>query len=186
MTRIIAGSARGRRLSVPAAGTRPTTDRVRESMFNILAARIDFTGLIVLDLFAGSGALGLEALSRGAESVTFVEADAKAVKTIEANIRASGLSGGRVIRRRAAEHLERSGGAYDLVLADPPYDLPEDEVAHLVRQLADGAVSDGGLVVLERAARAADTWWPSEFDDVLIRRYGETRVEVALYRPPHG
>ena len=122
MTRIIAGSARGRRLSVPAAGTRPTTDRVRESMFNILAARIDFDGLIVLDLFAGSGALGLEALSRGAESVTFVEADAKAAKIIEANVRALGLSGVRVIRRRAAEHLERSGGTYDLVLADPPYD----------------------------------------------------------------
>ena len=82
--------------------------------------------------------------------------------------------------------LPRSTTAFDLVLADPPYDLPENEIAQLVRQLADGAVSDGGLVVLERAARAAETRWPSEFDDVLIRRYGETRVEVALHRPPHG
>jgi 16S rRNA (guanine966-N2)-methyltransferase len=133
----------------------------------------------VLDLFAGSGALGLEALSRGAEAVTFVESDARAVKVIEANIMASGLSGGTVVRRRAADHLQRCGRAYDLVLADPPYDLPENEIATLLDHLSGGAVSLGGLVVLERSTRSAATVWPPNFDEVMIRRYGETRIELA-------
>ena len=110
--RIVGGRLRGLKLAEvgdgdPAAHLRPTTDRVREAMFNLIenSAGIPLDGARVLDLFAGTGALGLEALSRGAESVTFVEADAKAAKIIEANVRASGLSGGRVIRRRAAEHV---------------------------------------------------------------------------------
>jgi 16S rRNA (guanine966-N2)-methyltransferase len=179
MTRIIAGSARGRRLSVPAAGTRPTTDRVREAVFNILAARLDFDGLAVLDLFAGSGALGLEALSRGAGSVVFVESDVKAVKVIEANIRASGLSGASVVRRRVADHVERGNAAFDLVFADPPYDLVDRDIADLLADLAGGPVSRGGLVVLERGARSIATAWPEAFGEVLIRRYGETRIEMA-------
>jgi 16S rRNA (guanine966-N2)-methyltransferase len=184
MTRIIAGSARGRRLAVPAAGTRPTTDRVRESVFNILAARLDFDGLTVLDLFAGSGALGLEALSRGAGSAVFVESDPKAIKVIEANIRASGLAGARVVRRRVADHLQRPGGASDLVFADPPYDLADREVAELLTDLAAGAVAHGGLMVLERAARSAPTVWPEEFGEVAVRRYGETRIEMAEWASP--
>src|SRR6202011_2598985 len=88
LTRIIAGRARGRRIAVPPKGTRPTSDRVREALFNVLGARLDFEGLSVLDLYAGSGALGLEALSRGAAEVTFVEADARAAAVIERNLNA--------------------------------------------------------------------------------------------------
>jgi 16S rRNA (guanine966-N2)-methyltransferase len=184
MTRIIAGSARGRRLAVPAAGTRPTTDRVRESVFNILAARIDFDGLTVLDLFAGSGALGLEALSRGAGSAVFVESDPKAIKVIEANIKTSGLSGARAVRRRVADHLQHPGRPSDLVFADPPYDMADRDVAGLLADLTAGAVAHEGLVVLERAARSTPTAWPEAFGDVAIRRYGETRIEVAEWISP--
>lgn len=179
MTRIIAGSARGRRLSVPAAGTRPTTDRVRESVFNILAARIGFDGCAVLDLFAGSGALGLEALSRGADAVVFVESDAKAAKVIDANIRVSGLRGAILARRRVADHLQRPGRAADLVFADPPYDLPAEQLSEILELLAQGQVAADGIVVLERSARSEDTAWPAVFGDVEIRKYGESRIELA-------
>lgn len=184
MTRIIAGAARGRRLSVPASGTRPTTDRVRESVFNILAARMDFDACVVLDLFAGSGALGLEALSRGADTVVMVEADAKAAKVIDANIRVSGLTGAVVARRRVADHLRRPGRAADVVFADPPYDLPGAELSEILELLTTGAVAHDGLVVLERATRSDDTVWPAAFGDVDIRRYGETRIELAEFTPP--
>lgn len=93
LTRIIGGVAGGRRIAVPPRGTRPTTDRVRESLFNIVTARRDLTGLAVLDLYAGSGALGLEALSRGAASVLFVESDQRSAAVIARNIEALGLSG---------------------------------------------------------------------------------------------
>lgn len=184
MTRIIAGTARGRRLSVPAAGTRPTTDRVREAVFNILASRVDFDGRVVLDLFAGSGALGLEALSRGAESVVMVESDAKAARVVDANIRAAGLAGAVVSRRRAADHLRRPGPVADIVFADPPYDFPAGELTEILELLAAGTVADGGLVILERAARSDETVWPVAFGDVDIRRYGETRIELAEFTPP--
>lgn len=186
MTRIIAGAARGRRLSVPASGTRPTTDRVRESVFNILSSRIDFEGAVVLDLFAGSGALGLEALSRGAATAAMVESDAKAARVIDTNIRASGLAGAVVARRPVADHLQRPGRAADLVFADPPYDLPARDLADILELLASGAVAGGGTVVLERSARSGDTDWPAAFGDVEIRRYGETRIELAVFTPQPG
>jgi 16S rRNA (guanine966-N2)-methyltransferase len=181
MTRIIAGVARGRRLSVPETGTRPTTDRVREAVFNILAARLDFEGAAVLDLFAGSGALGLEALSRGAASVVLVEFDAKAAKVITDNIRATGLAGAVVARRRVADHLRKSGSVADIVFADPPYDLPHEQLSELLQMLGEGRVAEGGLVVLERSARSAPTPWPEGFGQVEVRRYGETRVELARF-----
>lgn len=181
MTRIIAGAARGRRLSVPEAGTRPTTDRVREAVFNILAARVDFDGAAVLDLFAGSGALGLEALSRGAASVVLVESASKAAKVIEANIRSTGLAGAVVARRRVVDHLRTQGRVADIVFADPPYDLPDEQLSELLRLLAAGRVVPGGMVVVERSARSAATEWPEEFTDVQVRQYGETRIELAEF-----
>ena len=121
----MAGSLGGRRIAVPqqraGLGTRPTTDRVRESLFNMLAARIDFAGIAVLDLYAGSGALGLEALSRGAASALFVEADARAAAVIERNIVALGVSGATVHRSAVAAAFRAAAAApLDLVLADPP------------------------------------------------------------------
>jgi 16S rRNA (guanine966-N2)-methyltransferase len=179
MTRIIAGAARGRRLSVPAAGTRPTTDQVRESVFNILTNRIDFSGLVVLDLFAGSGALGLEALSRGADSAILVESDAKAARVIGANITSSGLSGALLVRRRVADYLRGGAPVADLVFADPPYDLPGDQVAEMLTLLSGGTLASGGVVVLERSVRSSATAWPEAFGDPEVRKYGETRVELA-------
>ncbi|WP_020107257.1 16S rRNA (guanine(966)-N(2))-methyltransferase RsmD [Nocardia sp. 348MFTsu5.1] len=179
MTRIIAGSARGRRLAVPAAGTRPTTDQVRESVFNILTNRIDFSGLVVFDLFAGSGALGLEALSRGAGSAILVESDAKAAKVIGGNITSSGLSGARLVRRRVADYLRGGAPVADLVFADPPYDLPGEQVDEMLTLLSGGALAPGGMVVLERSVRSAATGWPDAFGEPEIRKYGETRVEMA-------
>lgn len=108
MTRIIGGVAGGRRIAVPPRGTRPTTDRVRESLFNIVTARRDLTGLAVLDLYAGSGALGLEALSRGAASVLFVESDQRSAAVIARNIEALGLSGA-TLRRGAVAAVVAAG-----------------------------------------------------------------------------
>ena len=113
--------AGGRRLSVPPKGTRPTTDRVRESLFNVLAARLDLDGSVVLDLYAGSGALGLEALSRGATSALFVESDQRAAAVIARNITEIGLAGATVRRAPVATVLAGVASPVDLVFADPPY-----------------------------------------------------------------
>ena len=160
MTRIVGGVAGGRRLVVPPRGTRPTTDRVRESLFNILTARLDLTGLAVLDLYAGSGALGLEALSRGAASALFVESDQRSAAVIGRNIAALGLAGATL--RRGAVAAVLAGGAaspVDLVLADPPYDVDSAEIDRVLSTLnADGWVHEGTVAVVERAVgqRAAD------------------------------
>ena len=121
---------------MPRTGTRPTTDRVRESLFNVLAARIDFAGATVLDLYAGSGALGLEALSRGAASALFVEADQRAAAVIAKNIESLGVQGATV--RRGAVAAVLAAGAdrpVDLVLADPPYDVHAAEIEAVLAAL---------------------------------------------------
>ncbi len=179
MTRIIAGAAKGRRLAVPPAGTRPTSDRVREAVFSALGSRMDFDGAHVLDLFAGSGALGLEALSRGAEQAVLVEAGARASAVARANIAAAGLRGASVRRGKVQGVLEAGGEApFDLVFADPPYDITEAEVAAMLLALcAHGWLAVGALVVLERSSRSPETSWPERIGDVQIKRYGDTRVE---------
>lgn len=167
---------------MPPKGTRPTTDRVREALFNVLAARLDFTGLAVLDLYAGSGALGLEALSRGAASALFVESDARAAAVIADNAAALGFSGATV--RRAAVTSVLAGAATaaaDLVFADPPYDVTNAELeAILVRLTDNGWVADGALAVVERGAGSA-LRWPPGWDVLRERRYGDTRLELAEY-----
>jgi 16S rRNA (guanine966-N2)-methyltransferase len=124
--RVIGGEARGRRIVAPHLPTlRPTSDRVREAMFDILEARGLVEGATVVDLFAGSGALGIEALSRGASFVTFVERDVRAVRAIESNLEAAGFSGRqcKIHRTDAETWLELHGGrSVDVLLADPPYD----------------------------------------------------------------
>ncbi|MGC6425633.1 MAG: 16S rRNA (guanine(966)-N(2))-methyltransferase RsmD [Akkermansiaceae bacterium] len=151
--RIIAGKARGNQLKVPREISRPSTDRVRESLFGALMERLPDAR--VLDLFAGSGALGLEALSRGAASCIFVEQNRHAVKTITDNLRKTRLEGGTVINRTVEDFLENERQSYDLVFADPPYaDGISDLAGDLV--LLDGWqdwLSENGLLIVEREAR---------------------------------
>lgn len=180
MTRIVAGAARGRRLAVPSTA-RPTTDRVRESLFNVLAARLDFDGLRVLDLYAGSGALGLEALSRGAASVLLVESDRRAAEVIARNIATVGLPGATV--RRAAVSAALAAGPprpMDLVFADPPYELPAVQLESVLNALVGhGWVDSGGIVIVERPASGPELVWPAGWTVWPVRRYGDTRLEAA-------
>jgi 16S rRNA (guanine966-N2)-methyltransferase len=181
VTRIIGGIAGGRRIAVPPRGTRPTTDRVRESLFGILTARLDLTGLAVLDLYAGSGALGLEALSRGAASATFVESDRRAATVLERNIATLGLPGATLRRGPVAAVIAAGAAApVDLVLADPPYDVHANEIEALLSALVGhGWVSEGSVVVVERATGGPALSWPSGWQAWQQRAYGDTRLELA-------
>ena len=189
MSRIIAGSAGGRRLAMPAGeSTRPTTDRVREAFFSSLAAWLGTSekpatehlrGVAFLDLFSGSGAVGLEASSRGADRVVCVETDARTCELIRGNARAAGLRV-EVVRDRAEHYLvERSGDAFDVVWLDPPYPLPDDDLDRLVdRVLARHWLRPDGLVVVERSARSRPPRFPAG-TDTWQRRYGETVLHHA-------
>ena len=181
MTRIVGGVAGGRRIAVPPHGTRPTTDRVRESLFNIVTARLDLTGLSVLDLYAGSGGLGLEALSRGASSALFVESDRRAATVLERNIATIGLPGATLRRGQVAAVLAAGTAApVDLVLADPPYEVDGSEVEMLLTALSvNGWVRDGSVAVVERAAGGPPLHWPDGWDCWQPRIYGDTRLELA-------
>lgn len=161
-------------------GTRPTTDRVRESLFNMLAARVDFDGLDVLDLYAGSGALGLEALSRGARSAVFVETDARAAAVIEQNIAALGARGAQVRRAPVASVVASAAPRpVDLVLADPPYEVSTASVEALLAELlSHGWTAPGAVAVVERPAGAAEIAWPAGWSAGRPRRYGDTRLEI--------
>lgn len=183
MTRIVAGSAGGRRLRVPPAGTRPTSDRVREALFNLLGARADFEGIRVLDLYAGSGALGLEALSRGASHALLVESDRKAIAVIRGNIADLAASGaelrpGTVASVLATTPRER----YDLVLSDPPYAVTDTAVDADLRALTThGWLHEDALIVVERSSRSPETVWPDGYSALKSRKYGETRIDLAEY-----
>jgi len=181
VTRIIAGVAGGRRLAVPPRGTRPTTDRVREALFNVLAVRRDFDGLRVLDLYAGSGALGLEALSRGAASVIFVDSDRRATEVIGRNIEVVGLPGATVRRGAVATVLAADAPApVDLVLADPPYEVAAGEVDQVLADLGrNGWVDAGSVVVVERPSSSPALTWPQGWTVWPQRRYGDTRLDGA-------
>lgn len=177
MTRIIAGTFGGRRLQTPKGdGTRPTSDRVREALFSSLESELGgFDGLYVLDLFAGSGALGLEAMSRGAEHVTLVDHDARAVAAIKANVRELGLDRVTVVKATAGSFTERDEHpGPDLVFIDPPYAMATDAVTGLVRKLA-AAAPPGKLFVVERATRDPLVW-PDGVDGLRSRKYGETTL----------
>ena len=181
VTRIIGGVAGGRRIGVPPRGTRPTTDRVREALFNIVTARLDLTGLSVLDLYAGSGALGLEALSRGASSALFVESDRRAATVLERNIATLGLAGATLRRGLVAPVLAAGALApVDLVLADPPYEVEAAEVhAVLAALTTHGWACEGTLAIVERAAVGAPLSWPPDWQPWQHRIYGDTRLELA-------
>ncbi|GAA2457493.1 16S rRNA (guanine(966)-N(2))-methyltransferase RsmD [Actinomadura vinacea] len=177
MTRVIAGSAGGRRLAVPPGrDTRPTSDRAREGLFStVLSLLGPLDGLRVADLYAGSGAVGLEALSRGAAHALLVESHPRALKVIKENVRSLGLPGAQP-RADKVERLVRGGPAepYDLIFADPPYALDDAAVTALLESLRDhGWAAPGALVVVERAARGAALRWPAGYAAERDRRYGE-------------
>ncbi|MEU7001972.1 16S rRNA (guanine(966)-N(2))-methyltransferase RsmD [Nonomuraea sp. NPDC046570] len=179
MTRIIAGSAGGRRLAVPPGrGTRPTSDRAREGIFSTLGSLHGLDGARVMDLYAGSGAVGLEALSRGAAHALLVESDAKAVRTIKANVSALGLPGAQVV----ADRVERVLGKpceepYDVVFADPPYVVTGGQVTAVLELLRDnGWLAEDALVAFERETRGDDLAWPPGYMGERVRRYGEASV----------
>ena len=168
MTRIIAGTHRGRQLAVPpGAVTRPTSDRAREGMFSSLQSLLDLEGAVVLNLYAGSGALGLEALSRGAASATLVESDERALAVLRRNTEALGLPAV-VVGLEVERFLAGTPEPYDLVLLDPPYDL-EIDLAALVPWTAD-------VVVVERRSRGPQLTWPAGLEAVRSRRYGEATL----------
>ncbi|AGB22629.1 RNA methyltransferase, RsmD family [Mycobacterium sp. JS623] len=168
---------------MPRAGTRPTTDRVRESLFNVLASRVDFEGASVLDLYAGSGALGLEALSRGATSAMFVENDQRAAAVIAKNIASLGVAAD---VRRGPVAAVLAGGTnrpVDLVLADPPYEVPPAEIEATLTALVDGGwVRVGTVVAVERGTSGPEITWADGWETLPSRRYGDTRLELAERR----
>ena len=185
MTRVIAGVHGGRTLRTPpGSGTRPTSDRVREALFSALEARDAVRGARVLDLYAGSGALGLEALSRGARSAVLVESDRRAADTIRANVRTLGVgASARVLATSVAGALSHDPGpddAADLVLLDPPYDVGEEALTAVLDRLVAGWAAPGALVVVERSTRSPEPAWPAGLEPVgRARRYGETTVHLA-------
>ncbi|KYH43303.1 16S rRNA (guanine(966)-N(2))-methyltransferase RsmD [Branchiibius sp. NY16-3462-2] len=182
MTRIIAGTAGGRRLQTPAgSGTRPTSDRVREALF----ARLEHLGALdggAVDLYAGSGALGLEAASRGAAPVLLVESDRRAAAVIKTNVAALGL---RDITVRAAtvERTLAGGAPYaaDLVLIDPPYAVGEEALAGVLEALTHGWLADEATVVVERSSRTPQPTWPAGLTCEDERKYGETTLWFARF-----
>ena len=187
MTRIIAGQAGGRRLATtPGRSTRPTSDRTREGLFaTVTAIRGGLAGAAVLDLYAGSGAVGLEALSRGATDVLLVEADSRAARVVKENIAAVGLPGARVITDKVDRLLARGpddgARARDFVFADPPYAATEDELARMLTALAvRDWLAPGALVVLERATRSGPPTWPAGYESDRSRRYGEATLWYGL------
>ena len=176
MTRIVGGQARGRRLAVPPRVTRPTSERARAALFNTLHGELDLAGARVLDLYAGSGAVGLEALSRGATAAVFVESDRRAAAVLQDNITALRLEGATVHRCTAATFLSAVGAAepFDLVFIDPPYALSSAAIGNQLATLAeDRWLVSGAVVVVERPWREAHLPWPSEIKAIKQRRYGE-------------
>jgi 16S rRNA (guanine966-N2)-methyltransferase len=188
MTRVIAGQARGRQLTVPKGrATRPTGDRVREAMFAAAGSVLgSFEGTRVLDLYAGSGAAGLEALSRGAEHALLVEADPRPAQAIRANLRTVGLDGGRLVQDRVERLLDRGlppgEEPYDVLFADPPYALPGTELTGVLDVAATrGWLTPGALAIVERASRSEPLRWPPGFSPLQSRRYGEVTLWYATF-----
>ena len=196
MTRIVAGVLGGRTIAVPGKGTRPTSDRVREAIFSRLEHLGAVDGAHVLDLYAGSGALGLEAASRGAVSVTLVDSARPAADVARRNVAGLGLTGVRVATETAerfAASLAAAGSrpgsaaatraaagstaALDLVFLDPPYDLDEDALGTVLTHLAaPGVLADGAVVVVERSIRTPEPAWPAGLAAFARKDYGDTAV----------
>ena len=177
MTRIIAGKLGGRRIDVPPGdGTRPTTDRVREALFSALQSGYgSFDGLRFLDLFAGSGAIGIEALSRGAASADLVEQDRGAAQIIRKNVADLGIGGAHVAMISVSRFLQRPPSTpYDILFVDPPYAFPANELHEILATLGGSAWSvPDSLIVVERAKRDRFEW-PDGINGFKEKKYGET------------
>ncbi|MBB2890849.1 16S rRNA (guanine(966)-N(2))-methyltransferase RsmD [Flexivirga oryzae] len=186
MTRIIAGAAGGRRLlTPPGPGTRPTSDRVREALFGRLEHLDAIAGSHVVDLYAGSGALGLEAVSRGAASALLVESDRRAAATIGKNITHLGLAGVQV-RAATVETVVATPlvPQADLLFADPPYAIGDDALAGVLAALVEhGSLAVDAVLVVERSSRSAEPVWPAGVELIGPRRYGETTCWFAEFAP---
>jgi 16S rRNA (guanine966-N2)-methyltransferase len=180
MTRIIGGEAGGRRLKTPSGdATRPTTDRVREALFSAVDAALgSLSGLRFLDLYAGSGAVGLEARSRGAGVVTLVEHDRRTAKVVHENVASLGMSGVEVVVSPTTRALAQPPGApYDVVFSDPPYDMPVADVeTDLLALVHHGWLAHHAIVVVERSTRGDGPTWPAGLAGDRSRRYGETTL----------
>jgi 16S rRNA (guanine966-N2)-methyltransferase len=178
MTRVIAGAAGGRRLAVPpGTGTRPTSDRAREGLFSSWESLLgSLAGIRIADLYAGSGAVGLEALSRGAAHALLVEADGRAARTVRENVKALGLPGAEV-RTGKAEQIAAGpapDAPYDLVFLDPPYAVTDVDLREILLTLRAGGWLSGDVVVtVERSTRGGEFGWPPGFESLRSRRYGE-------------
>ena len=183
MSRIISGAAGGVRLvSVPGDNTRPTTDRVKESLFSKLESYDIIRGARVLDAFGGSGALGCEALSRGAASVTLLDTYPKAVAVIRKNVAAvekamgrTGSSSTRVQQAQALTYVKSASGPWDLVFVDPPYAMPNEQVSELLEALTP-KLAEGAVVVVERSSRDAEPVWGEGLYCFSTRQHGETAL----------
>lgn len=172
---------------MPQKGTRPTTERAREAVFASLEAVDAVDGAAVLDLYAGSGALGLEALSRGAVEVLFVEANQQAAGILRSNIAGLRTDRARVVRGTAVTVLATPPDRrFDLVLADPPFGIDDGELATVFEELAAGWLTPGATVVIERAARDTVPPWPDALEAVRERRYGDAIVYVARHTSTPG
>ncbi|MDP3973093.1 MAG: 16S rRNA (guanine(966)-N(2))-methyltransferase RsmD [Candidatus Nanopelagicales bacterium] len=190
MTRIIAGTAGGRRIVVPARGTRPTSDRVRESVFSSLGSEREWSGIRVLDLFAGSGALGLESLSRGAGTAVFVDSDSAAADICRRNVSALDFlaSSAEVVRADVSAWLERGPGSrppFDLVFADPPYAVDDNVVGAVLDALVDQMwLAEGARVIVERSAGGNHLKWPAGWQRIDERAFGGTVIYRAVWYGP--
>jgi 16S rRNA (guanine966-N2)-methyltransferase len=178
MTRIIGGRVGGQRIAAPrGVNTRPTSDRVREALFSAIESWCgSLSGLRFLDLYAGSGAVGLEAWSRGAGVVTMVEHDRRTASMISANARGLGFNRADVVAGPVSGTLARTPSApYDVVFLDPPYAHPDDEVAADLAALCDREwLVPGAMVVVERGSRGPEPEWPQGLRDSREKKYGET------------
>lgn len=178
MTRIIGGSAGGRRLRTPGGeATRPTSDRVREALFSALEAQLgSLAGLRFLDLYAGSGAIGLEAMSRGAGVVTAVESDRRTARLVQDNAATLGFRNVEVVAQPVARVLGQHPRApYDVVFADPPYPLANEELEAALALLVEHEwLATGSVLVVERSARSVEPAWPAGLAREREKAYGET------------
>jgi 16S rRNA (guanine(966)-N(2))-methyltransferase RsmD len=180
VSRIVAGTLGGRRLTTPPGrGTRPTSDRVREALFSALDTMVDLSGARVADLYAGSGAVGLEAASRGAAHVLLVEADPRAARIARENVMALGM---REVARVAAAKVEQilanlPDEPFDVIFADPPYAVPDAAIdAMLTALVENGWLAEEAVVVVERSSRDAPVRWVQGITGERSRRYGETTL----------